>query len=315
MTRPAIALSEPANNITSYTPTHFVSTCPPDNFSDCDTPLSDVGTPFPFLSLTVRRAWYKLCQNELQALRNLMSSTQTVIIPTPAAAPTGWSSVAKKVLMAVTGTAFILFVIGHMLGNLGLFLGQEHLNQYAAFLQSLKKVYGLLWVIRLFLLSFLIMHVWTGIRLWLQNRSARPIGYAREDTAQASISSRIMIWTGLGMFSYVVYHLLHFTFIVTNPGYNSLYDAAGRHDVYSMVILGFQNYLISGVYILAMFVLALHLNHALPSLFQTLGLTRPAYRTPFKRIGNLFALLIFCGYVSMPVAVLAGIITLPGGGH
>ena len=244
-----------------------------------------------------------------------MNSTQTAIIPTPAVARTGWSSIAKKVLMAVTGTVFILFVTGHLLGNLGLFLGQEHLNKYAAFLQSLKKVYGLLWLIRFCLLAFLAMHVWTGIRLWWQNRKARPIDYVKEDTAQASISSRFMIWTGLGMFSYVVYHLLHFTFIVTNPQYNALQDAAGRHDVYSMVILGFQNPLISGVYILAMAVLGLHLNHAVPSLFQTFGLTRPAYRTAFKRIGNVFALLIFCGYVSMPIAVLAGFVTLPGGGH
>jgi succinate dehydrogenase / fumarate reductase cytochrome b subunit len=122
-----------------------------------------------------------------------------------------------------------------------------------------------------------------------------------------------MIWSGLGILLYVLYHLLHFTIIATNPEYATLTDAAGRFDVYSMVILSYQNYLISAVYLVAMFALAFHINHALPSLLQTLGLTRPEYRTCLKRVGNLAAVLFFFGYASMPVAVLLNLISLPGG--
>ena len=179
-----------------------------------------------------------------------------------------------------------------------------------AFLHDLGK---LLWIIRGTMLVFLTIHVWTGIRLYLQNWSARPISYNRQEYVETGLTSRTMIWSGLGIFSYVVYHLLHFTFITTNPEYATLTDAVGRFDVYSMVILGFQNYLISAAYLVCMFALAFHINHALPSLLQTLGLTRPEYRTILKRVGNLAAIFFFVGYASMPVAVLLNLIKLPGG--
>ncbi len=222
----------------------------------------------------------------------------------------GYSSIGKKIWMAVTGLTFIGFVAGHLIGNLQLFLGQEQLNNYAVLLHSMGK---LLWVVRGTMALFLIIHVWTGIRLYLQNWKARPISYNRQEYVETGLTSRTMIWSGLGILLYVVYHLLHFTFIITNPEYATLTDAAGRFDVYSMVILGYQNYLISAVYLVAMFALAFHINHALPSLLQTLGLTRPEYRTCLKRAGNLAAVLFFVGYASMPVAVLLNLISLPGG--
>ncbi|MDH3891052.1 MAG: succinate dehydrogenase cytochrome b subunit [candidate division Zixibacteria bacterium] len=222
----------------------------------------------------------------------------------------GYSSIGKKIWMAVTGVTFIGFVAGHLIGNLQIFLGQEKLNAYALFLHDLGK---LLWIVRGTMALFLVIHVWTGVRLYLQNKSARPISYRRMDPVETGLTSRTMIWSGLGIFLYLLYHLLHFTFITTNPEYASLTDAAGRFDVYSMVILGFQNYLISIVYLVAMFALAFHINHALPSLLQTFGLTRPSCRTCLKRVGNIAAILFFVGYASMPVAVLLNLISLPGG--
>lgn len=222
----------------------------------------------------------------------------------------GYSSIGKKIWMAITGLAFIGFVTGHLVGNLQLFLGQDKLNAYAVFLHDLGKV---LWIVRGTMALFLIIHAWTGIRLYLQNKAARPVSYHRQQSVETGVTSRTMIWTGLGILLYVGYHLLHFTFITTNPEYATLTDSVGRFDVYSMVILGFQNYLISGVYLVAMFALAFHVNHALPSVLQTLGLTRPEYRTCLKRLGNLAALFFFVGYASMPVAVLLNLISLPGG--
>lgn len=222
----------------------------------------------------------------------------------------GYSSIGKKIWMAITGLTFIGFVTGHLIGNLQIFLGQEKLNAYAVFLHDLGKV---LWIVRGTLALFLVIHVWTGIRLYLQNKAARPVSYQRRKSVETDVTSRTMIWSGLGIFMYVAYHLLHFTFITTNPAYASLTDAAGRFDVYSMVIHGFRNYLISAVYLVAMFALAFHINHALPSLLQTLGLTRPEYRTGLKRVGNIAAILFFAGYASMPVAVLLNLISLPGG--
>lgn len=221
------------------------------------------------------------------------------------------SSIGRKVLMAITGPILFAFLVGHMIGNLQIFIGQDQLNTYA---QTLKDLPYLTYTVRVLMLVVLIIHVWNAVRLYFENRASRPIKYVINNTVQASLASRTQFWTGLGVFLYVVYHLLHFTFIVTNPRYAHLTDAAGRHDVYSMVVLGFQNYLISGVYIVAMFLVAYHLSHAIFSFLQTLGLNNPRVQTTLKRIAYAIAVVIFIGYVSMPVAVLVGIINLPGKG-
>ena len=222
------------------------------------------------------------------------------------------TSIGKKVLMAVTGVLMLGFVVGHMIGNLQIFIGQDQLNAYA---KALKDLPALIYTVRIVMLVVLIIHVWNAVRLYFENRASRPIAYAFNNTVQASLASRTQFWTGLGVFLYIVYHLLHFTFIVTNPRYAHLTDAAGRHDVYSMVVLGFQNYLISGVYIVAMFLVAYHLSHAIFSFLQTLGLNNPRIQTTLKRTAYAIAVVIFIGYVSMPVAVLAGFINLPTGGR
>jgi len=222
------------------------------------------------------------------------------------------TSIGRKVLMAITGLIQFGFVVGHMIGNLQIFIGQDQLNAYA---QALKDLPALTWSVRIIVLVSIIVHIWNAVRLYFENRASRPIRYVINSTVQASLASRTMFWTGLGVLLYVVYHLLHFTFIVTNPRYEHLVDAAGRHDVYSMVVLGFQNYLISAVYLIALFLVAYHLSHALFSFLQTLGLNNPRLQATLKGIVYVISVVIFIGYASMPVAVLTGFINLPAGGH
>jgi succinate dehydrogenase / fumarate reductase cytochrome b subunit len=221
-----------------------------------------------------------------------------------------WSSIAKKTLMAVTGVIFIGFVFGHMVGNLQIFLGPEQLNRYAETLQDLG---ALLWVVRLLLVTFLVLHVWTALQLYLENRSARPVRYVKENTVQAGISSRTMVYSGLGLLLYVIYHLMHFTFLITNPEYSALTTPDGHFDVYSMVVLGFGNYWISGIYVVASAALALHINHAVPSLFQTIGLSGLRWYKSLERLGTVLAVIVFIGYISIPVSVLSGLIAPVGG--
>lgn len=221
------------------------------------------------------------------------------------------SSVGRKQFMAVTGTILLLFVIGHMLGNLQVFLGQEALNTYAVKLRDLAVV---VWVVRVIMLMSILVHILYGIILWFENRVARPIGYRVKATVQAPLSSRTMIYTGLGILLYAVYHLLQFTFIVTNPEYENLKDAAGRHDVYSMVVLGFQDYTISAVYIVAVALLAYHLSHGVNSLFQTLGLNNARAEVRLRRLAYGVAWVLFLGYASIPAAVLLEFVKLPAGG-
>ena len=220
------------------------------------------------------------------------------------------ASVGAKAVMAVTGLFLLLFVLAHMLGNLQLFLGQDALNGYAAKLQSLG---GLLWVARAGLLALLVAHVAAAVRLTYQNRRARPVPYAALTPQVTSYAARTMVMSGTVILAFAVYHLLHFTFGATHPGHAALHDAQGRHDVYSMVVLGFQQAPVAVGYMLAQALLALHLSHGASSLFQSLGVTHPALRCLKDRAGPALALLIFVGNVSMPLACLLGWVGLPGG--
>ncbi len=228
--------------------------------------------------------------------------------------PLGFSkaSVGKKVLMAITGISVIGFLTAHLIGNLQLFVGQDQLNSYA---ETLQNMVAAKWMFRSVILILFAIHIWKGIVLWLENRKARPVSYMKDVTLEASVASRTMFWTGALILSFVVYHLLHFTMITTNPEYANLPLDNGRFDVYSMVILGFQNYTISAVYFIALSLMAFHLSHAISSVFQTFGLTKPTILPKLKIVSNLIALIFFIGYVSMPIAVLLNIISLPTGGN
>jgi succinate dehydrogenase / fumarate reductase cytochrome b subunit len=220
------------------------------------------------------------------------------------------SSIGAKALMAVTGFLLFGFVVAHLLGNLQMFAGQEPVNQYA---QTLKDLGPLLWVMRLGLLGVFVLHIFTGLRLAAANRSARPVAYSYSDTVQATLSSRSMVPTGILVLVYVVYHLAHLTWGFILNDYYTLTDDQGRHDVYSMAVLGFQNAWVSLTYVIAMLVLGFHLYHGIPSFFQTLGLKHSRYNDLIARLGPALTGLIVLGYLSIPAGVLAGIIQLPEG--
>src|SRR4051794_22955462 len=159
------------------------------------------------------------------------------------------SSLGRKFLMALTGLGLTGFVIAHLLGNLQVFLGREALNSYAA---GLKHLGGLLWIARGGLLAIFVLHVAYGVNLWLANRAARPVLYHFKQYREATLASRTMIWTGLVILVFVLFHLAHYTFFLVSPDFSELHDAQGRHDVYAMTILGFRNPFISLLYVVAM---------------------------------------------------------------
>ena len=221
------------------------------------------------------------------------------------------SSVLSKVVMAATGVVLVLFLVGHMIGNTQMYLGQDKMNHYAETLQGLGV---LLWIIRGVLLTCLALHVVTSIRLKFLNMDARPVPYQKKEWVKASIFSRTMLSSGVTIALFVTYHLMHFTIKNTNPVYATLRDALGRADVYSMVIFGYQNALISAVYIVAMILLGFHLNHATMSAFQTLGVNHEKYNTIIQTGSVGLSVIIVIGFLSVPLGVLLGIIAPVAGG-
>ena len=218
------------------------------------------------------------------------------------------SSIGTKLVMAVSGLLLFLFVIAHILGNLLVFLGPEATNAYA---QSLKDLGGLLWIARIGLLVVFIIHIASAVRLWRINKSARPNDYSEWESMATSYSARSMILSGSLVLAFVVFHLLHYTLNITNPEFAFLVDSQGRHDVYRMIVIGFSNVTVSVVYIVAMILLGLHLNHGISSLFQTLGIANYAENTALKKAGSILAFLISVGFISIPLSVIAGLLKLP----
>lgn len=207
--------------------------------------------------------------------------------------------------MAGTGQLLLLFLLGHAAGNGTLWVGA--LNSYAAHLHALPP---LVLVFRLALLGLISLHVWQGIALTLENRAAGGGSYAVTVHRSSTIASRTMIWTGLAIAGFLIYHLLHFTVQVVHPEAAAAThaDALGRPDVHGMLVAGFRYAGTAAVYGIGMVALGLHLFHGIGSSVQTFGLNGPRSFPWFERAGAVLALLLAAAFVAIPAGVLAGLV-------
>lgn len=216
------------------------------------------------------------------------------------------SSIGQKAIVAATGLFMIFFVIVHLLGNLEIYSGPDHLNAYSSFLKSIPKY---VWAFRIALLVAVILHIWVTIKLTIKNRRLKQ-KYAVTNNRKATLNSRFMMVSGVTVLVFIIYHLMHYTFGVADPSIAHFVDKEGRHHVYNMMVMGFSHPLVSGFYILAQALLAFHLSHGISSAARTLGYADgPTYET-IRRIGTAFAVLIGTLYSSIPVAVMLGFLPL-----
>ncbi len=255
------------------------------------------------------------------------------------------TSLGRKYLMAITGAGLFGFIIAHLLGNLLVFAGPAALNEYAKKLHDLGP---LLWVARLGLLGMAGLHIWSAIKLTTENREARKVPYEgavepvdqhRRDDFVAKFAARTMIFSGLIIAAFAFYHLAHYTWKVpqingisgefkgdfetyyvheTDDGNQTAFvsplpDGEGAEgenasDVYRMVVNGFKVPWVVGFYVVAIGLLCVHLSHGLSAMFQSLGLKNKNYGKWIDCGAPLVAVLIFLGYISIPVAVLAGFV-------
>jgi succinate dehydrogenase / fumarate reductase cytochrome b subunit len=219
------------------------------------------------------------------------------------------TSIGRKLVLAVTGLMLLGFLMAHMLGNMSLFQSAESLNAYADWLQG----HPLLWVMRLGLALVFVIHVYVAIELARENRAARPTRYAASQHFQTSWASRYMVFSGLLVLSFVVFHVLHFTFgAVASEGFSAV-DSSGRHDVFSMIVSNFRNPWICGGYIVAMNLIGFHLFHGTRSLFQTVGVNHDSYNGSIRVVNLALVAIFVIGNCSIPILVYTGVIGLPGG--
>jgi succinate dehydrogenase / fumarate reductase cytochrome b subunit len=213
-------------------------------------------------------------------------------------------SIGRKAVVAVTGLFMVLFIITHLLGNSTIFAGPDGINSYA---EKLRGLGPFVLVFRIFMAAMLVVHVIFAVLLTLENRAANPGKYAVKKMLKTTFAGETMIWTGLLLLAFIVYHLLQFTLHIT-PDVVLGNDAKNRSDVFTMVFTSFRVTPIALAYVAAMVTLFLHLSHGIQSIFQTFGLNNDKTMPQFSLLGKLLSALFLVGYSAIPVLILAGIL-------
>lgn len=215
------------------------------------------------------------------------------------------TSIGLKITMAISGIVFVGFVIGHMIGNMKVYLGAEVFNHYAEGLREFGAPFlghgQFLWIARAVLIVALVVHVWSALKLTQQSHAARDEGYRKRESMEFSRSSRSMRWGGVALLTFIIYHLLHLTFGLVHPDFIP-------GDAYHNLVTGFQSVPVSVVYMVAMIALGLHLYHGVWSAFQTLGISGPRINRWRRPLALAIALFVVAGNLSFPVSVLTGIL-------
>lgn len=219
------------------------------------------------------------------------------------------STVGRKILMAVTGMMLVGFISVHLLGNLSVFAGTEAINIYAEKLHSLGPI---VWIFRLVMLGLFVVHITFGIQLTMENSSASPEAYAIKKRLKTTFAAESMIYTGLIILVFLLYHLLHFTLQVVHTDAVSAVQTLvnGRPDVFTMVGKSFSSAFVSIVYVIAMIALAFHLFHGIQSFVQTLGLNNGPSQDKVAGIGKLAAIFYGVVYITIPLAFLFHIVKI-----
>ena len=218
------------------------------------------------------------------------------------------STIGKKVIMAVTGVLLVAFVIGHMAGNLQVFIGPAKMNGYAAFLKGTGE---LLWLVRIGLLVAVLLHILMAWQLTRIKQAARPVDYHTRTPQVSTVASRTMRWGGVLLLVFIVFHILHFTTGTVFPMASrpdALYPVFSHTDVYGNVISAFHVPWVVAFYVVAMLFLMLHLFHGAWSSVRTLGLTKASNHPLHRRVATAIALVVWLGFTAVPVAVFLGVI-------
>jgi succinate dehydrogenase / fumarate reductase cytochrome b subunit len=215
------------------------------------------------------------------------------------------STIGKKYVMAITGLIWFGYLIVHLWGNLKIYAGPLFLDEYASFLRTMGEPFfgysQVLWIARIILIPAFILHVWAAFQLTARDRASRPRGYAMRRNVESNIASRTMIYGGVFILLFVIYHLLDFTFGTVNPSFE---EGQVAHNV----VASFSVLPVAIFYIVAMVAVGLHLFHGIWSTFQTLGWNNARTNRLIRNLATFFALALTVGNISIPLAVLAGVV-------
>lgn len=216
------------------------------------------------------------------------------------------SSIGKKYVMAITGLIMIAFLIVHMLGNLKIFYGPTEFDDYAAWLRTIGEPVlhssWYLWIQRVVLLAAVLLHITAAAQLSRRDVAARPIKYSHGQRAQATFATRTMRWGGVILALFIIFHILDLTVGTVNPDFE-------EGQAYHNVVESFSTWWINIIYIVAMLMLALHINHGFWSASQTLGYNSPRRDKALKVTGTVLAVVLAVGFLAVPIGVMTGLVS------
>jgi succinate dehydrogenase / fumarate reductase cytochrome b subunit len=207
-----------------------------------------------------------------------------------------YSSITKKVVLALFGLFLITFLVVHLAINLMLLRNDDGASFSVAV--EFMTTNPLIKVLEIFLLGVFVIHIFLGVMIQIQNWMARPVRYKVEGYSHLSFFSKYMIHTGAIIFIFLCVHFFNFYFV--KLGLVSPPAGLGKEDFYQMATLLFADKFYAILYVVLMIFLGFHLHHAFQSAFQTLGLNHTKY-TPFiKAISTIYSIIIPLGFASIP---------------
>lgn len=211
------------------------------------------------------------------------------------------SQVGRKILTGVTGIGLMLFIIGHLAGNLTLFGAPQAFNEYTKTLESMGV---LLYIIEFILATGFLLHAFVGISIWWNRRKARPEGYEKYQTkggpSKQTWASRSMIFTGIVLLVFLVIHLDTFKFGDTET---IMLNGEQARDLKALVIDKFQSPLYALGYTFVMLLLGLHLGHGFWSAFTSLTMKHKKFSGLIYTAGVIFAILMAVGFIFIPLYI------------
>jgi succinate dehydrogenase / fumarate reductase cytochrome b subunit len=225
----------------------------------------------------------------------------------PSSTRTLWqSTIGKKAVMAVTGLIMVAFLLLHMLGNLKIFFGPHDFDAYAGWLRTIGEpvLHGAwyLWIQRVVLAVAIVLHVTAAVQLSKRDLAARPTRYEHSQRPKASFATHTMRWGGMTLAVFIIWHLLDLSAGVTNP------DFVKNHP-YHNIVADFSHWWINVIYLVALVMLGLHINHGFWSASQTLGINRPARNKAIRATGTTLAVVITLGFAAVPIGVMTGLVS------
>jgi len=216
-----------------------------------------------------------------------------------------FSSIGKKIQVAISGIFLCIFLVFHLLNNLTLFFGPAVFNSMVHFLETIKPIIR---IMEFGLLFILILHIGNAIKLTLENKVANPIGYQQSQAKDvSSLNSRTMLISGSIVLLFIILHLGYIWF--SYQTHHSVNNVETYYDILLRNQFGFLGHKWTALfYIFAIIQIGYHLRHGFQSALKTFGILPHSKFYFLYNFAIIFWGIIPLGFITIIISIQLGII-------